>query len=298
MSNKSNFGFKDWLTPSDIAVHEYQHNLNHYYQWLFRLSATLFEWQGLPDTVSERYIEMMLNADGRVLFIKPDGLEPIVVKATETNLNVYGDGRKYQIATPVPISPNQYTDENAVMIYNDDFKLGMLNPLSIYAKRLADNEKIRNVNQSQLLTPTIIPLEERNRLSFQNALKKIADGAITIFTGKNIDFTQVKALDLGAKYYLDKLQEDKQKIWNEALTYIGVENNNNQKRERNITTEIESNNMQTILSAHARLKQRQLACEKINKMFGLSISVDFREKIEYKEQEGLPNADTTKDDHQ
>lgn len=295
---KKNFGFKDWLTPSDIAQHEYQYNLDHYYQWLFRLSSTLFEWKGLPDTVSERFIEMTLNTDGRILFIKPNGLDYIVVRATESNLNVYGDGRKYQIATPVPITPNQYTDLDSVMIYNDDFKLGMLSPLSIYAKRLADNEKVRTVNQAQLLTPTIIPIDERQRLSFQNALRKVADGALNIFTGKNIDFREVKALDLGAKYYLDKLQEDKQKIWNEALTFIGIENNNNQKRERNITTEIESNNMQTILSAQSRLKQRKLACEKINKMFGLEISVDFREKIDYINEGGLDNADTIEDDNQ
>lgn len=273
------FGVDDWLTPLDIAESEFQSNLKHYYQWLYKLSLTIFEWENLPESVSERYLEMSCQGDGRVLFCKPESMNDyIVVKATETNLNHYGQGRLYNVTSPVPIEPRQYTNENAVMIYNDDFASPMIEPLSLYATRLANIERVRSVNKAQLMTPTIVPMEEKQRLSYQNAFRRIAGGAVTLFTGKSLDFTNVKALDLGAKFYLDKLQEDKMKEWNEALTFISIQNNNNPKRERNITSEIESNNQQTLLSGDIRLKSRQLSAEKINAMYDLDIKVKYRQE--------------------
>lgn len=290
------FGLNDWLTPLDIAKDGYIHDLGHYYSWLFKLSTSLFKWEGLPDSVSERYLELACQSYGRVLFCKPESMENfIVVSATESNLNVYGRGKLYNVASPVPIIPVQYTYQNSVMIYNDDFASSMIEPLSLYATRLADNEEVRRVNQAQLKTPTIIPMEESKRLSYNNLVKKVFGGAVHIFTGKNLDISNMKALDLGAKFYIDKMQEDKMKIWNESLTFLGIENNNNPKKERNIQTEIDSNNMQTLLSGDIRLKSRQDACDKINKMFPeLNITVDYRrdvkEMIETVEKETMENA--------
>lgn len=280
MSNQ--FGINDWLTPLDIAEQEFDMNLNHYYRWLFKLSLTRFEWENLPLSVSERFLELACQSNGRVLFCKPESMNNfIVVNATDTNLNHYGQGKKYTITSPVPITPKEYTDENAVMIYNDDFSSSMLQPLSLYANRIASIERVRSVNKAQLMTPAIIPMEENQRKSYVNAFQKIAGGAVTLFTGKHLNLNDIKSLDLGAKFYLDKLQEDKLKEWNEALTFIGIQNNNNPKRERNITSEIESNNQQTVLSGDIRLKARQIACDKINEMFpelDPPISVKYRQE--------------------
>lgn len=295
---QTSFGYNDWLTPLDVSKNYNQIMQGHYYKWLMKLSLSLFKWNNLPDTVSERFLELTLQTYGRVLFIKPDGLEHIVVKATESNLNQYGDGRLYNVATPIPITPTQYNDQTAVMIYNDDFKSGMLEPLSIYSHILAENKKIMKVNKAQLMTPTVLGIDERMRKSFVNFMTQVQDGAINIITGKSLDLENITTLDLKPTYYIDKLEEHNLKTWNEALTFIGIQNNNNPKKERNITSEIDSNNMQTDLSADIRLKQRELACEQINSMFGLNVSVELRRELTLPDlnevEGGVSDADQTK----
>ena len=53
-----------------------------------------------------------------------------------------------------------------------------------------------------------------------------------------------------------------------------------EKKERLITDEATANDEQQLFNVGAMLKARQEACEKINEMFGLNISVDLRYKEE------------------
>ena len=69
----------------------------------------------------------------------------------------------------------------------------------------------------------------------------------------------------------------KNQIWNEALTYLGISNVSYQKKERLISDEVSRSMGGTVASRYTRLDMRQQACEKINKMFGLDIWVDYRE---------------------
>ena len=61
------------------------------------------------------------------------------------------------------------------------------------------------------------------------------------------------------------------------MTYLGISNLNIQKKERLISDEAIRSQGGTIASRYSRLSERRNACDKINDMFGLNISVDFRE---------------------
>ena len=72
----------------------------------------------------------------------------------------------------------------------------------------------------------------------------------------------------------------KTKIWNEALTYLGIPNISQTKKERMIKDEVERQNGGTLASRNSGLYMRRKACEEINEMFGLDISVVFRDGLE------------------
>lgn len=101
-----------------------------------------------------------------------------------------------------------------------------------------------------------------------------------IFGDKNLDLSGIKTLDTTSPYVADKLYDLKTQYWNEALTYLGISNVNTVKKERMITDEVQRNLGGTIASRYSRLFMRQQACEQINKMFGLNISVDYREDMQ------------------
>ena len=93
----------------------------------------------------------------------------------------------------------------------------------------------------------------------------------------NLDLNSLRAISTNAPYVGDKLYQLKTQIWNEALTYLGISNLNIQKKERMITDEVQRNQGGTIASRYSRLEARREAVDKINRMFGTDIRVDYRE---------------------
>ena len=59
------------------------------------------------------------------------------------------------------------------------------------------------------------------------------------------------------------------------MIFVGIGTNVSPKRERLVSSEVESVNEQSSVFAQARLKARKRACEQINLMFNLSIEVDY-----------------------
>jgi hypothetical protein len=83
-----------------------------------------------------------------------------------------------------------------------------------------------------------------------------------------------------APFLCDKLNDIKSVIWNELLTYLGISNVNIVKKERLVSDEVLRNQGGTVFSRYSRLESRRKACEQINEMFGLNVSVDYRENID------------------
>ena len=82
------------------------------------------------------------------------------------------------------------------------------------------------------------------------------------------------------------MQELKEKIWNEALSFVGIDTVNTEKRERMITAEVEYGLGYVDAMRNIMLNMRRKACNEINEKFGLNISVKFRNQKE--EQKWLP----------
>ena len=66
----------------------------------------------------------------------------------------------------------------------------------------------------------------------------------------------------------------------QLLTFLGQNNTPVDKKERLITDEAESNNQLIQSFADLQLEARKKACEEINAMFGLNVSVKRREPVE------------------
>lgn len=76
------------------------------------------------------------------------------------------------------------------------------------------------------------------------------------------------------------MQVIKRQLLEEVLTILGVEANTNDKAERLVSNEITSNMGSTEALRLNRLKSRQLAAERINRIFGTNISVEFNSNLQ------------------
>ena len=248
-----------------------------YYNRLTELSISMFKWTGLPDTVDVRYMELALFSEGHCVFFKDEDLGYLCLRcAIGGGFTVY----RIPIRRSVITSNGYHRDldnSNSVIIYNNYLHTNSVLPVENYARRLWDLDRAIDVNARAQKTPVLLECEEGDRLSLLNLYKEFDGNAPVIKGDSSLKTSDLKVLKTDAPFVADKLYQLKTEIWNEALTYLGINNVNVTKKERLITDEVRRNQGGTLASRNSRLKMRQKACEEINKMFGLNIWVEFEE---------------------
>lgn len=251
-----------------------------YVNRLTELSISMFDWKNLPDTIDARFLELALFNDGMAVFFKDEVMGYLALQVMIGGaLDVY----KIPI-TRTAFAQNGYQinldPNNSVIIFNNMLHTNSILDVQEMSKRLYEIQRTIDVNVIQQKTPKIITCTENQRLVMKNLYAQYMGNEPFIFGDKNLDLTGIKTLDTTSPYVADKLYDLKTQYWNEALTYLGISNVNTVKKERMITDEVQRNLGGTIASRYSRLFMRQQACEQINKMFGLNISVDYREDMQ------------------
>ena len=176
---------------------------------------------------------------------------------------------------------NKLDNGNSVIIYNNYTRTNMINAIRIYANSLFICDRVIDINLNRQKTPNIILTTEAQLLSLKNLFMQVDDNVPLIFADKNAGLLEaLQNIDITAPFIADKVFQLKRKIWGEAMNFIGLTANTEEKAERLITGEVDNYNQNTYAQRFTRLAARQDACEKINSMFGLDIWVEFRKDIE------------------
>lgn len=261
----------------------------HYLNRLTELSISMFEWKNLPETVDPRYLELHLFEQGCMVYFKDDVIGDLCLDCiVNGRLDVYG----YPIIRRAYSGYNNYqkmlTNKNSIIIWNNYLHTNSVLDVRMFARRLYVLDRIIDINAAAQRTPILVQGTEKQRLTLLNLYKAFDGNEPFIFGDKNLDLNALKVLSTEAPYVADKLYALKTEIWNEALTYLGISNINIQKRERLIKDEVTRNLGGTVASRYSRLQSRREAVEKINKMFGTSIEVNYREDFQQVEDDVLP----------
>ena len=266
---------------------------NQYLRRLMELSMSMFEWKNLPSTVDPRYIELRLFDTGSVVFFKDDVLGELCLDCIQQgNFDVYGNPLTRRAYSCYNNYQKVLTEKDSVIIWNNYLRTNSVTDIQLYAKRLWDLDRSVDVNAKAQKTPILIQCNEKQRLSMKNLYMQYDGNTPFIFADNNIDINGIKAISTQAPYVADKLYQLKNQIWNEALTYLGINNLNINKRERLITDEVSRSQGSTISSRYSRLECRRQAVEKINAKFGLDIEVNYREDYQEVDLE-MPSGDDT-----
>ena len=244
--------------------------INHYQM----LALNRYKWENLPNGIESRYIEQMLYDNGEcAMFDHPDLGLCVLRSSSRENLNIYGE--------PTKLTLTGFNEHRVVMmdecvrILNNDLGLPTLQNISYYARRMAEIDDIIMQNLRQQRVPYLFATNENNQLSLKILYDQIYQGEPAIFIDKEMlkgEPENIMVLPMQAPYLVDKLQIQKQEMERELLTFLGI-NNTLEKKERLLQDETNSNNQFIKMSSDIGFKQRQLACEQINEMFGLNVRV-------------------------
>lgn len=246
-----------------------------YYNRLTELSISMFKWTGVPDTIDVRFLELILFGDGMSVFFKDEDIGFLSLRCMiGGHLNLYNipDERRAYAANGYQMELNE---DNSVIIFNNKLHTNSVLTVENFARRLWNLDRTIDVNCNAQKTPVLISCDETQRLTLKNVYMQYEGNQPVIFADKNLNPNSLKVLSTQAPYVADKLYMLKTQIWNEALTYLGISNVNMTKKERLISDEVIRNQGGVIANRNSRLKERQSACEKINKMFGLKMWCEF-----------------------
>lgn len=252
-----------------------------YMQYLNRLtelSVSMFEWKNLPPTVDARYLELHLFETGSMVYFDDDVIGNLCLDCLPSGrLDVYGNPVLRRAYSGYNNYQKLLKESNSVIIWNNYLHTNSILEVKMFARRLYNLDRIIDVNANAQKTPVLIQGTEQQRLTLKNLYKEFDGNSPFIFGDKNLDLNSLKCIQTGAPYVCDKLYNLKQMYWNEALTYLGINNSGAQKRERMLAIESSQAQGGTISSRYSRLQSRREAVEKINAMFGTNIEVNYRE---------------------
>lgn len=259
-----------------------------YRDWILSLAVNRFRWVGLPDTCDERYLEITLAMEGVATIARPDSLGAWVsTRATSGRLNVYDNPTSWQ-STGNNGWCFDVTPKNGVLVWDNRLRKPAWDMIHTYALRLAEFDRVLDINLQQQKVPWLITGPQEKRLDMVNMVKQALGGEPAVIGVKGIEAIDWQVLPLQVDLNADAIQTAKTRTWNEVYTYFGIPNIN-AKKERMIESEVKKSDSPTDIRALDGLNARREACEYLNDTFGLDISVYWNVDNESKNFNYLTN---------
>lgn len=274
-------------------------NQQTYFDYLNRfkkIALSMFEWENLPEGMNQRYLEQCLYYRGQASLLYDEDFGYLNTQCCSNgNLNIYylpsslncysfGYQQDRKLYTGV-VNYDKETGERiktdqCILVMNNWERIPTALTLELFAYRLYEAQRTADVNIMNSKTPILILTDENQKLALQNAYTQYSGNSPVIFADKNSGLEgAIKSIDTKVDFIADKITEYKKEIWNEALTFLGINNLKDDKKERLITDEANSNNELINLNLQSYLIPRQEACKQFNEYFGLTGDKAIRVKV-------------------
>lgn len=295
------------------------------------LAVNRFKWTGLPDSIDPRFLEITLLLNGLVVIYHDEEFDKLVAaKASSTGyvnfmdwpvaFTVIGPGSKTMtiegsptfmpknLSGFIPFVHGDKPDEKQLAeikrkgfpIWPNYFRQSELDTIELYSTRLAQTDhtleiNTRNARQNKFATST-----QNTQLSMVNLARQIDEGVNVIQPKDSAMLENIGVIDLGVDPdVFDKLSILRTRWWNECMGLLGIDNANQDKKERLVAAEVGANDSQTDSMRYVALNARRQGIAYVNDIFGLNIEVEFNTEVEamakaMAEQSGIDTEDDGK----
>lgn len=250
------------------------------------LFASSLEWKGF--TLEEkRFIVRQLWAEGKIGAVKTStGI--YFTRVAGVGLNLYGSPTDAQAITLMSerfiSSAIQQTDNVNLSgtLGKGQIVIGHALPTLIpieqaikpWVDDLVDTEMALRTNAKEQNLSIAIEATQNNERKLRELVKRMMLGAHDLVIGVD-EIESIKALMTGVPYLLDKLEERKDHLEKEVLTFLGVDNLK-EKPERMQGDEINANNNEININQESILENLQDWVSRLNKEFGSSYSIEAK----------------------
>ena len=270
------------VPPKDAFVDAMLLNNRTYVDYLERMKKiclSMFEWVNMPDSMSARFLEMCLYYNGQAALLYDDEIGFLNTMAADGGyINIYGlptelncySYRFNQRRSLYTVDTGEEKGKECILVMNNYERVPTAATIELFAYRLAEAQRTADVNISVATRfPLLLTTDQRQLHTLKKLYEEYEGNSPVIFADKNlITPDAIKSIKTDAPFIANDIMEYKVKIWDEFLTFIGL-NNLAEKKERLITNEANSNNEVINLNLQALLIPRKEACKQFNEKYGL-----------------------------
>lgn len=279
-------------------------------EYLLETHVSMFEYSNLPETVNPFFLELYLQLETMVVWLKDKRGDIIAIEGSRAgDLDVYGLGRDIIAVTRNGESYQLKDGIDCIVGYNN-------RSMSACGDIYTDADTMSDIRTSidflifwTRLSPLIRTADEKTKLKVIEAFRNIQKGVpVTLASKKiladfgindDIDITNLTQPDFADKIqYTSKLYDD---VIRWHFTKYGQAIHGDGKAAQESVDEVNSTTSQSLVLPLSMLKVRREMIDKVNAMWDLNITVELSgawraEVTDYENETGEGSIDESKDD--
>lgn len=250
-------------------------------KYLIERAMSVYKWD-VPELWSENYFKYLLYGIGFVSVVYTARYGWIPQRCGLFGQNPFEEPDSIQI-TNTFVSGIQRKIGNGCVLFtmNDDYT-GVGDIIAYYAMQLAEMSLTAYANMQNSKVSYILSAENKNQAE---DMKKMADqvmnGEVAVIMKKTAVGTwETFSQNVKQNYIVNELFTDMRKVMDQFDTFFGIQNANTEKRERLVTDEVNSNNVETETLAGKWLESWKSTCDQLNRIAGEKLmGVDWSDAV-------------------
>lgn len=287
MSNNSNYNYDSiigFAKPYDFLDKEKA--IFNYESYMLSRISRMMKWNNLPPTIDQRNLERMLMIGSNVYWHKVNGELYVFNGGLGGVPDVYYQPTIFTVSNPyLKYSKNCEIGKDGILMWNDSAHIGLNPMLSRYATMLTENDISMNLADIfKRINALVSASDDVTKASADEFISQIIKGKYGIIADSKL-LEALKVQAFGSGNSIDELISYQQYLKASWFNELGLNANYNMKRESINSEEAQLNDDALLPLVDDMLKCRQEAIEKVNEMFGTTISVELGETWESKKEE-------------
>lgn len=251
------------------------------------MAVQMIQWKGMPEEIPKYAPERWLYSQGQATFFKIEATGEyaiLPVASGSVQLDIYGRPMTWRAFAVGESEQARYINslelniDNAVLIWNNQRHTADVGYVNYLVNQMVNVDRTLDINMMLMRTPFVIKATDDSSLTMQNLIRNISDSDVFILKNEQAGVDRdVDVLDLGIDFLGVELSEQYETYHDRILRYFGIDYLPVEKRERMVTDEANANNQELEVRRDTRLEYRKVACDEIKKLFGVTITPEYKE---------------------
>lgn len=265
-----------------------------YFNNLKNISQSTFYYEDLPETIDPAFLEYVLFEYGMAAIFEEKDIGLVCLPCVQAGgydingvpLNVRAFSGYTGFSRLLKHDSFNVEKTDCVLFFNVNREFSSAiykGTLGAFSERLTNDARTEDINIYAQRTPVAIVAPQGQVETYMNTIDRYENFGKWIFGYKGMDIESVKALKTDAPFVANMINEHRTRVWNEALSFMGVSNISIYKKERVSTDEVARSMGGAIANRNVRMNPREYAIARMNKKwgekYGFKANVSFNEAL-------------------